>query len=105
MKIVNDNTCSFCKVEIENYQHFFVECLCACQFWIKIFEYVNSNFNVNLTSREHLNLKTIVFGFNVIPKNFAVHLIAIVTKQWVYRARCLNKKPNADSCYEEIRVY
>ena len=95
-KIIETDTCLFCGTDRESYIHLFVLCKKVEQIWIamdRIFQEYSKdiiNFSVN----------SVLFNRLVASKpNHVLNFLCLITKQYIYRQRCLRKELN----FQELR--
>ena len=84
--IIPDNKCSFCKNEIESVTHLLSECCEVRKLWMKFLEFVQQKYRIYDVC---LSTKTIIV--NEISKDNLVNFLCLVTKQFIYRQRCMGK--------------
>ena len=89
--IISSSSCSFCKDEDETLTHLFFECAIVKDLWnIIIDKYIVKEIGVD-HQELHLNLNNIVLNKIHGKKNHIVNFICLVTKQFIYRQRCLKE--------------
>ena len=74
----------------ETYSHLFCECKEAKNLWNQFSEYVQDNFK--RTIKNELSTKNIIFNKISQKKADVVNLLCLLTKQYIYKQRCLGKK-------------
>lgn len=65
-KICNDSKCNFCKIEEENYMHFFLSCKFLEDFWKKVY-----NLLKKVKYEVKISLKHLVFGYKIFDNNYS----------------------------------
>ena len=87
-KITTTDRCSFCHEEKETILHMLIFCPRVQELWERVFQYIRDRFRI-----QHLNTgaRDIVLNRLVPGANSAVNMICLMTKQFLYRQRCLNK--------------
>ena len=80
--------CNFCQVEKESYTHLFVLCEKVRDLWLEIEKF-----------KDEFNKEEIDFGLDTVICNRLVedpghikNFICLLTKQYIYRQRCMNAK-------------
>ena len=82
-KSENDQ-CSFCSSKVETARHILMECEQTCSVWRKF---------KDIFKLADISFETVVLNkFNSNPKSI-VNLVALIIKQYLYRCRCKNVKP------------
>ena len=90
-KVVNEASCTFCANSPENPQHIFVECDIVTKIWNDIKMWM-AKYNILL----EVNTNSILFGCIEFSTNFQmISFIILITKWYIYKSRCENKKPAA----------
>ena len=83
MKLVDNPKCTVCP-DIDNLQHFFVQCKYVNIFWTELFSWLNSKFNYNLI----VNEQDILFGVSGISDTIlVVNYIILHAKWYIYKNR------------------
>ena len=99
MGITQTPLCSFCKTEIETIKHFFVECKITKKIWNDINKYLKQVHDTQI----EINAPTIILNDCEDGDIYDIrHLYILITKQFLYREKCMQKKPNAASVIAEI---
>ena len=91
-KMLDNPRCTFCDEE-ESYKHLFFDC-----------RYVQPviNFVYNLTSGEDKDYSNWMFNKIKPKKDHIINMYAMISKQYVYRCRCLKRKPSIVALTDEI---
>ena len=89
--LMDSNLCSTCMEQEESLVHLLVQCPTVQEFWTKFEEYIATTFpgvRISLTPRN-------IILSSVVPRNTRNHrvinFLSLITKQYIYRQRCLNK--------------
>ena len=92
-KIKESDSCSFCKSTRETIRHLFVDCEKIQKLWKGVSLLVKSLGN---SSQLVLDYENIMFNKidNSRMQSTITNFICLVTKQYIYRTRCLNNIPN-----------
>ena len=89
-KVVSSRLCSFCGEEPETVIHMFCDCWAIQDIWHQFKEYVLDRFNTEVSlRRDHILFNRVTKG-----KGNVANFLCLVTKQYIYKQRCL-KKPLA----------
>ena len=89
-KIIETETCSFCKEQKETILHLMCRCSKVQELWRQVWTYIKDRFDVQIIDTSD---KAIIF--NEIVKNrkdHVVNFICLITKQFIYRQKCLKKE-------------
>ena len=89
--IVDENKCTFCGEHRESYLHLFIYCDFVKELWCEMDKYMNQI----SADPIYFDVDTVMWN-RIIPAN-AGHIknfICLVTKQYIYRQRCLKKDLN-----------
>ena len=95
-KMIGSNSCSFCGIDEETMIHLFTRCPLIIQLWQQIAEYITHRFTVPVI----ISAKRIIFN-NIVEGKHVGNFICLVTKQYVYRQRCLK----AAISFPALRTY
>ena len=79
MGITQDDTCSFCNLNTETYNHLFFDCLKVQIFWMNFKHFWTSTFHENIS----LDLKEIVIGYK--ERNDLFNYLIILGKWYIYQ--------------------
>ena len=80
LKIASDKLCYFCHNYVEEYQHFFWECVHVQNFWKKVVDYISDNLTVNIS----LSFKRVTLNLIETPSYCASHCIILIALQWIF---------------------
>ena len=100
-KIINSELCSFCQREPETLLHMLIYCKHVQELWIKMEQFMLefSNDPINF------NVDTVIWNRIIhTPIGHVKNLICLVTKQFIYKQRCLKKKLNWQECAQYVRT-
>ena len=98
MKQVESESCTFCNLEVETITHFFWHCQTAQFIWQNVETWVKQKTNRNIT----FTLENTMFCDTVKKPIDCVNTIVLITKQYLYSARCLKQIPNFDILKQKI---
>ena len=87
--IKQTNLCTFCNQEPETLTHLFHLCPKVMDLWGKIAEYIQNRYQMEV---DLTNTTKIIFNAINGKKNHIVNFIALLTKQFIYRQRCLGNE-------------
>ena len=94
--VVDSETCNLCNLEAQNRVHLFVKCCKVKPLW----EYVQ-----DLICCENLSTEAI-FALKAMDKaNTVENFIILVTKQFIYRCKCLNVQPKINQLKNELKLW
>ena len=98
-KMIESDLCSYCCKHRETVVHLFVECEVVMTIWEKLMDYVQEIYG---TQKYELNPKAIITNYIIEPKQHIVNFWCLITKQYIYRQRCLKKHLNFSSLKVQI---
>ena len=90
-KMVESKNCSLCNQEEETVIHLFIECNQVQQLWKQLQTYLQDTFQ---TVQIVLSKKGIILNEISEPSHKGVNFICLLTKQFIYRQRCLKQTMN-----------
>ena len=99
-KIKPNDLCSFCQAETESMVHLLIRCQTSKNIWNSIIKiiYDGTGTRINLTEKE------ILLGVNGLdPFNKLINNINMITKQYLYACRCINKLPLITQLVHKIK--
>lgn len=102
-KMRDDNLCSFCALAEESILHLFFECTYVAQLWSDIKCYIDNKTAVSISNNCEWSAECIFFNCVHPTPSHVVNLIVVITKQYIYRQRCLGKKLYADALIKEFQ--
>ena len=93
--------CTFCETEDETVLHLFLFCLHVTRLWMEI-----ENFIMEFSKYPiHFNTDTVLWNRLIhSPIGHVKNVICLITKHYIYKQRCLNKKPNVTECKQYVRT-
>ena len=94
--------CSFCHTEQETLTHLFCECTKIQELWAKIAQYIRKELKVqpNLITTEPIGIIT----NRIVPKkDHVANFVCLITKQYIYKQRCLEQELNFECLKAQIR--
>ena len=89
-KMLSNNLCSFCQEEKETTIHLLCECTIVENLWKKLSVYFNDRWLLDEISLSTSNILLNRISDRIHPVNF----LCLVTKQYIYRQRCLKQDLN-----------
>ncbi len=104
MKLSTNKKCTFCNIDTETIEHILYECQCCQLIWERLFNLVSQKTGLNIVSTK----ANVFFGIpleNNVPVKQAINTCLIISKQYIYACRCLNKIPNFHELLERIKFY
>ena len=84
------NRCTFCHEQPETYNHLFIFCKYVQELWMQVEIFMNE------FSMDQINFQLLTVYWNKLiaaPIGHIKNFICLVTKQYIYKQRCLNKVP------------
>ena len=88
-KMKDNSNCSFCGKEPETLVHLFTQCQKVVELWEELISYIRNRYNITI----HLDPKGIILNqLQSISKTHIANFMCLITKQYIYRQRCLNKE-------------
>ena len=97
----DDDMCTFCNEESETIIHLLVDCRKVKPIWSQLKNWFTQKLNMPINLQKH----DILFGTDTKKENFALNLIIILTKFYIYRTRCQNSCPVFTPLQKEIEYY
>lgn len=92
-KLSSTDKCTFCNLQREDEVHMLCECIKIKPVWDEVRKYIKQNDKNNMYNVLDWSNKAIIFN-SVHPRpGNAINFIILIVKQYIYRARCQNKKP------------
>ena len=100
---VETNICDFCKKEKQTIMHLLHSCEYANQMWT---EFVSDMLHINPQWICVINFENILFN-NVYEENttHVINFLVLTIKQYLFRCKCQNKKPNYNEILYEFKAY
>lgn len=87
-KLLDNDKCTFCKIEMEHTMHLFLQCMHVKKIWEHLENFISVQ-NPELTPVLDWSSENIIFNL-VHPKSgHVVNFLVLITKQYIYRCRCL----------------
>ena len=87
-KMIPDNKCTFCKKEPETLVHLFVQCPKIKSLWEQVVSMIKQRY---APTTLRINDTNIITNRIVRQKNSVINFICLITKQFIYRQRCLSQ--------------
>lgn len=103
---IESELCTFCKTDVEDDLHLFFECPMVQTIWDGVKNYVQENDTQGVFHTLQWRNENIIFN-TVHPRpGHAVNLITLITKQNIYKSRCLSTPLLIENVIEDIeQVY
>ena len=86
--IISSNLCSFCHSEQETLIHLFYSCTLIQELWDKVIRYLGQRFAIQTVI---FTAKNVMLNRIIPCKSSIGNFICLVTKQFIYKQRCLKK--------------
>ena len=83
--LIDSDLCTFCGLETENLEHIFMNCTITKPIWDKLYDLTGTHIAPTFVD---IFLNT--FPSHDVPKVF--HFLVLLTKQYLYRMRCLKER-------------
>ena len=99
--ITTDNKCTFCDRTKETVEHLFWDCEHSQGLWVGIINWTKEYFNIGID----LTYEMVVFNRVISPNMHFVNFIVLVTKQFIYRERCMKNVLSISNLRETILLY
>ena len=99
MSVAKSKMCSMCHEEVETTLHFFVECRVAKEIFHEIQNYMRKVYDYKMQISHKEIITATVMSSEVLK---CEQLIAVIYKQRLFAAKCLNQKPNTNGIVNEI---
>ena len=96
--IADDNKCTNCRKEKEDFKHFFIECPYAKAIWQRMKSYCLEVYDV----KPNFSRENILSGISNRNQNEFVNLIIVVVKQMLYAKRCQKTTLHHNEVINEI---
>ena len=87
-KMREDDLCSFCKLEAETIQHLFVMCPIVNSLWEDVWNLLDNLIRGQVVEK---SVSAILLNQVVQPVRSISNFICLITKQYIYRQRCMKK--------------
>ena len=98
--VIPDNLCSYCKEQPETLTHLFADCKESLKLWRNLEKHIQERFNIsNLT----LTRKSIILNEIDQSRFSVINFLCLITKQFIYRQRCLGKSIDFPILKAEIK--
>ena len=99
-KIRQSDLCSFCNLEVETLYHLLWDCTIVKELWNNLFRWLEEKTDTNIV----FNCKEALLGME---NNIFImyNAIFIISKQYIYSCRCLNKRPNIECLINLIKYH
>ena len=97
----DNDKCVFCKMQVEDMVHTFYECAVVKgiweDFWIHILNYFP---DIGLKK----SVANVLWSDVVVNRSHSVvNLLSLIVKQYLYRSRCLNRRPMSSEIFKEFK--
>lgn len=103
-KIIPTDRCTFCQNQKEHTVHLFVDCNYVSKLWEQLRLWLHDE--LGLTHISDLNWSTRNIMFNMVHPiaNHVINFLILITKQYIYKQRCLTQKLNIEQLIYEIEM-
>ena len=101
--IVQDNRCSFCYKQPETILHIIYQCEEVRKVWNSFLQYVKEKYP---SQQIFISENNVILNTMVKKRKHVINLMCLITKQYIYRQRCLGKVlsfPELRACIEHIQ--
>ena len=89
-KIKDSDQCYFCQEYKESIVHLLYECKHVQGIWLKLEKYVKEKFGLGIK----LSAKNVIKNEIVHVKGHVINFMCLITKQYIYRVRCMQQQLN-----------
>ena len=89
--ILQSNLCSFCSEDVETITHLIYQCPVVKRLWHRIEKYLKEEFGIISVK---LGTKEVIMNRIVEPKRNVGNFVCLLTKQYIYRQRCIGEHLN-----------
>lgn len=101
-KLKDSQKCTFCDHEEENEIHLFVECGAIQNVWDALKDFIRTNDTTGFQTVLNWSASNIIFStVHPSPAN-VINFLVTITKQYIYKVRCINGKPFGEHLLLEI---
>ena len=90
--MIDNNLCTFCRNAPETSVHLFIHCRVVQDLWQKVFNFISQNFI--LLDPMAISDADIIRNAIVKPVSNVSNFFCLVTKQYIYKQRCLKRDVN-----------
>lgn len=101
-KINNFQTCSFCKLDIEDELHLFYSCSQIKPIWYAIRKYFEENERIPFTDNLSWTAKNVIFSAIHPNRSHVANFVTTIVKRLIYVSRCLQRTLHFDNLSQEI---
>lgn len=101
-KIIDSQQCTFCGNEIEDEIHLFIECHETVKIWSMLQQYIENNDKGNIMAETKWDPARIIFSLIHDNPSNVVNFLCTITKQFIYRSRCIKAKMMPDLLLQDI---
>ena len=96
-----DNMCSFCSLEVETMSHLFYHCTIVKELWSKIIDFAQEKY---MSPIWDLSVKNVILDSVVQPRSHLMNFLCLMTKQFIYKQRCLKQELHFPIWLAHLRV-
>lgn len=104
-KVKTDSKCSFCHEEIEDVIHLFWECLEVRRIWNQVQFWLDELQSNDMLPQIQLSLQNVLLNNITISPKHVSNVIVLITKQYIYRQRCLEQRLNVYHLHKEFLLH
>ena len=98
--VITSELCTFCGEQRETILHLFCHCPIVFRLWSELREYIWQEYN---TREIEITPTTIILNRIHKSRNHAINFICLVTKQYIYKTRCLQQEINFKALRSQIK--
>ena len=99
-KLRENNLCTFCDEDKEDFEHLFLNCPHVTEIWAWFAVYVKKEFN---DSNVNISVKSLLA--NNASNKWITNFLFLATKQYIYKCRCGKRIPNHPELQAQFKSY
>ena len=99
MNLYDVDTCTFCKTDLETYNHLFVSCRFVSDLWASLSVYCLNRFNLVLNIA---SLDDIMSLHYLSKDHIIIQMMCFITMYYIYRCRLTKCNPSSTQLYREL---
>ena len=84
--MIDSDLCTFCHAERESLSHLMYQCTIVQQLWTELLDFVQDKYLVN---NMQVSVKSIIQNTIMPTRGHIINFICLITKQFIYRQRCM----------------
>ena len=89
--IKDSKECTFCRMQEETLTHLFFNCPYVHKIWEELYKYLTERFETS-ESQIQIAVPNVILNRIVEKQTHAINFICLVTKQYIYKQRCMGKE-------------